>query len=208
MSFGRSPLRKRALTSPAVLKMNHLIRAVIDTNVVMAALRSSSGASYQILLAADRGDLQMALSVPLLAEYDDVASRPDSGIIIPASAVNAIIRRIAMVAHKQQIYFLWRPILSDPKDDMILEVAIASGASHIVTFNQKDLRSSAGVGGQLQWFDNHKSTFAVAHKIHESMFGWQNITHQKWCGERGCSGWRVSIGLLLAARNLLLAGGR
>ena len=126
--------------------MNHLIRAVIDTNVLMAALHSSSGASYQILLAADRGDLQMALSVPLLAEYDDVASRPDSGIIIPASAVNAIIRRIAMVAHKQQIYFLWRPILSDPKDDMILEVAIASGASHIVTFNQKDLRSAFRFG--------------------------------------------------------------
>lgn len=44
------------------------MRAVIDTNVLIAALRSSSGASYQILLAADRGDFEMALSVPLLAE--------------------------------------------------------------------------------------------------------------------------------------------
>ncbi len=119
---------------------------MIDTNVLIAALRSSSGASYQILLAADRGDFQLALSVPLLAEYDDVSARPDMGITIPAAAVDAIIRRIAMVAHKQQIYFLWRPILPDPKDDMVLEVAIASGATHIVTFNRKDLCLAAQFG--------------------------------------------------------------
>jgi putative PIN family toxin of toxin-antitoxin system len=119
---------------------------VIDTNVFIAALRSSSGASHQIILAADRGDFQMVLSVPLLAEYDDVSARPDMGISIPASAVEAIIRRIAMVAHKQQIYFLWRPLLPDPKDDMVLEVAIASGATHIVTFNSKDLRLATQFG--------------------------------------------------------------
>lgn len=119
---------------------------MLDTNVLIAALRSSSGASYQILLAADRGAFQMALSVPLLAEYDDVAARPGMGITIPASAVDAIIRRIAMVAHKQQIYFLWRPILPDAKDDMVLEVAIASGATHIVTFNRKDFRLAAQFG--------------------------------------------------------------
>ena len=123
-----------------------MIRAVIDTNVLIAALRSSSGASYQILLAAERGDFQMALSVPLLAEYDDVSSRPDMGVSIPMSAVEAILRRIAQVAHTQQIYFLWRPILPDPKDDMVLEVAIASGATHIVTFNRKDLRLASQFG--------------------------------------------------------------
>ena len=123
-----------------------MIRAVIDTNVLIAALRSSSGASYQLLMAADRGDFQMALSVPLLAEYDDVSARPDMGITIPASAVDAIIRRIAQVAHKQQIYYLWRPIIPDPKDDMVLEVAIASGATHIVTFNRNDLRVAAQFG--------------------------------------------------------------
>ena len=125
---------------------HRVIRAVIDTNVLIAALRSSSGASYQILLAADRGDFQMALSVPLLVEYDDVSSRPEMGITIPASAVDAIIRRLAMLAHKQQIYFLWRPILPDPKDDMVLEVAIAAGATHIVTFNRKDLRLASQFG--------------------------------------------------------------
>lgn len=123
-----------------------MIRAVIDTNVLIAALRSSSGASHQIILAADRGDFQMAMSVPLLAEYDDVSSRPTTGIKIPTSALDAIIRRIAQMAYKQQIYYLWRPLLPDPKDDMVLEVAIASGATHIVTFNRKDLRLASQFG--------------------------------------------------------------
>jgi putative PIN family toxin of toxin-antitoxin system len=123
-----------------------VIRAVIDTNVFIAALRSSSGASHQILMAADRGDFQMVLSVPLLAEYEDVSSRPDMGITIPPSAVDAIIRRLAMVAHKQEIYFLWRSILPDPGDDMVLEAAIAAGATHIVTFNLKDLRPASQFG--------------------------------------------------------------
>lgn len=123
-----------------------MIRAVLDTNVFVAALRSASGASHQILLAADRGDFEVALSVPLLAEYDDVLGRPSSGITLPKPAVNSIISRIAMVAHKQPIYFLWRPLLPDPKDDMLLELAVASGATHIVTFNRKHLLLSSRFG--------------------------------------------------------------
>ncbi len=123
-----------------------MIRAVIGTNVLVTALRSSSGASYQILLAADRGAFEVALSVPLLAEYDDVSARPDSGITIPPVSINAIIGRIAQIAHKQPIYFLWRPILSGPKDDMVLELGIAAGVSHIVTFNRRDFRSATGFG--------------------------------------------------------------
>jgi len=123
-----------------------VILAVLDTNVLVAALRSASGASYQIILAADRGDFKVALSVPLLAEYDDVDSRPDIGIKIPMSAVSDIINRIAQISRKQAIYYLWRNILPDPKDDMVLEVAVASGATHVITFNKKDLKPALGFG--------------------------------------------------------------
>ncbi len=119
---------------------------MIDTNVLVAALRSSSGASFQILLAADRGDFEVALSVPLLAEYDDVSARTDIGIAIPPSAISATIGRIAQIAHKQPIYFLWRPTLPDPKDDMVLELGIAAGVSLIVTFNRKDFRPASQFG--------------------------------------------------------------
>lgn len=119
---------------------------MIDTNVLVAAMRSSSGASHQVILAADEGRFELALSVPLLAEWDDVTGRPSSGISLPRAAVDAIIGRLAAVCHRQPIYFLWRPLLPDPKDDMVLEVAIASQASHIVTFNHRDLRLASQFG--------------------------------------------------------------
>ncbi len=122
------------------------VRAVLDTNVIVAALRSSSGASHQILLAADRGEFELALSVPLLAEYEDVTGRPGSGIPLPREAIDSILGRLAMVAHKQPIFYLWRPLVPDPKDDMVLEVAVASGATHLVTFNLKDLNRASDFG--------------------------------------------------------------
>jgi putative PIN family toxin of toxin-antitoxin system len=119
---------------------------VIDTNVLVAALRSSKGASHEILLAADLGEFEVALSVPLLAEYDDVCHRPESGIAIPTSAVDDVINRIAQLSRQQTIHYLWRGILPDPKDDMVLEVAVAAGASHIVTFNIKHLKQASEFG--------------------------------------------------------------
>lgn len=119
---------------------------MIDTNVLVAALRSSSGASHEVLHAADRGDFEIALSVPLLAEYDDVSSRPELGIPIPSSAVDTIIARIAQISHKQPIYYLWRAVLPDPKDDMVLELAIASKSSHIITFNHRDFSPASLFG--------------------------------------------------------------
>lgn len=119
---------------------------MIDTNVLVAALRSSSGASHEILLAADQGDFEVALSVPLLSEYDEVCHRPESGIAIPMSAVDDIINRIAQVSRQQTIHYLWRGILPDPKDDMVLELAVAAGASHIITFNHKHLKQASEFG--------------------------------------------------------------
>ena len=123
-----------------------MIRAVIDTNVLVEALRSSTGASHEIMLAADRGDFEVALSVPLLAEYDDVCHRPESGISIPPTAVDNVINRIAQISQQQAIHYLWRGILPDPMDDMVLEVAVAAGATHIVTFNLKHLKKASEFG--------------------------------------------------------------
>jgi putative PIN family toxin of toxin-antitoxin system len=123
-----------------------VIRAVIDTNVLVAALRSSTGASHQILLAADRGEFEVALSVPLLAEYDDVCHRPNSGIPVPIWAVDDVINRIAQVSRQQTIHYLWRGILPDPKDDMVLEVAVAGSVSHIISFNYRHLKQASEFG--------------------------------------------------------------
>ena len=89
---------------------------------------------------ADRGEFEVALSVPLLAEYDDVCHRPNSGIPIPAWAVDDLINLIAQISRQQTIHYLWRGILPDPKDDMVLEVAVAESTQgfEIEAFSSSD----------------------------------------------------------------------
>jgi putative PIN family toxin of toxin-antitoxin system len=115
-----------------------VIRAVIDTNVIVAALKSSRGASYEILRRADTGAFEPALSVPLLLEYEDVLRRPETAVPLSRLQVDAVLDRLCRVGLNQRIHFLWRPFLNDPKDDMVFETALASQAAFIVTFNIRD----------------------------------------------------------------------
>jgi len=123
-----------------------VIRAVIDTNVIVAALKSSKGASYELLLRMDAGRFQPAVSVALVTEYEDVLFRPTLGIRLSHSQIDAVLDRICQIGINQPIYYLWRPFLSDPKDDMVFETALASGSTHIVTFNLSDFRPARQFG--------------------------------------------------------------
>ena len=86
-----------------------------------------------------RQNLKLAVSIPLYLEYLDVLLRPEIKLngVSDADVIN-FVRKILDYSHKQSIYFRWRPWLKDPNDDMILELAIASQSSYIVTFNRKD----------------------------------------------------------------------
>ncbi len=109
-------------------------RIVMDTNVLFAALRSRRGASFKLLALIGHSEFEIALSVPLCFEYEDVAARDER---IPAAARRDILEHIIRSAELHQIRFLWRPLLPDPKDDLLLEVAVQSQASAIVTFNKR-----------------------------------------------------------------------
>jgi putative PIN family toxin of toxin-antitoxin system len=122
-----------------------MVRAVLDTNILVAGLRSRQGASNQLLVAAARRRFVPILSVPLYCEYLDVLTRPG---LVPLTPRNAEMFCLSLVtvSHLQDIYFLWRPLLPDPNDDMVLEVAVAGQATHIVTFNHGDFRPAASFG--------------------------------------------------------------
>ena len=111
---------------------------IIDTNVIVAAARSSRGASYKLVSLLPRGCYRLALSVPLVLEYEDVLMRQPDKLSMSREKVGDFIDQLCNVAEKYEIYFLWRPILRDPKDDHILELAVASGARYVVTYNRKD----------------------------------------------------------------------
>jgi putative PIN family toxin of toxin-antitoxin system len=113
---------------------------VLDTDVIVAALRSDRGASRQLLLGALNHDFEVLLSVPLILEYEAVLSRPEhlAACGLSNAEVGRVLDDLAAVARPVRLAFRWRPRLSDPDDDMVLETAINGTASAIVTFNQRD----------------------------------------------------------------------
>lgn len=115
-------------------------RAVIDTNVLVAALKSRRGPSFRLLSLVGTGKFDICLSIPMLFEYEDVLARETVGI--GRNAANDVLDYLCEVAIAQEVYYLWRPFLKDPKDDLVLELAVASESPHIVTYNIGDFAGS------------------------------------------------------------------
>jgi predicted nucleic acid-binding protein len=121
-------------------------RVVLDTNVLVAGLRSRQGASFRLLAEVGRGKFEIALSVPLVLEYEDALLRHASVTGLSRRDVDVVLDYVCSVAHLQTIFFLWRPLLPDPKDDLVLELAVAAGCRTVVTFNVRDFRGGESLG--------------------------------------------------------------
>jgi putative PIN family toxin of toxin-antitoxin system len=121
-------------------------RIVIDTNVLASALRSSRGASHRLLMRVGGSDFEIALSVPLVLEYEDVVKRMPEVTGLSDGDVDDIIDYLCSVAHLQEIHFLWRPVLRDSRDDHVLELATEAGCSIVVTHNVRDFAGSERFG--------------------------------------------------------------
>jgi len=120
------------------------MRLVLDTSVLVAAIRSDAGASRQLLVGAYRGEFEMPVSVPLMIEYHAVMSRPEhleaSGL--SAADVDVLLDALAAVIEPVRLAFVWRPVSPDPADDMVIETAVNGRAETIVTFNARDLEAA------------------------------------------------------------------
>ncbi len=113
----------------------------IDTNVLVSALRSRRGASYKLvsLLPSDR--FTIVISVPLIFEYEGVLRRGNLPSEISEEDISDFIDFLCYVGYQQDIFFLWRPFLPDPSDDLVLEVAVAAGCEAIITYNKRHFRN-------------------------------------------------------------------
>ena len=125
------------------------MRFVLDTDVVVAAMRSPSGASAAIVQAARRTTVTLLLSVPLAVEYEAVCRRPEHRLAAGLSLrqVEIFLNAVIALAEPVQTHFLWRPQLRDPNDEMVLEAAVNGGADAVVTFNVRDYGTAPSLFG-------------------------------------------------------------
>src|SRR5436309_1421421 len=123
------------------------MRVVLDTSVLVAAVRSRQGASFALISSIPSPVFQPCLSVGLYGEWQAVLARPEN---LPpgrtAEDALAFVRYLASQAHLQEIHFLWRPFLADADDDMVLELAFAADCRYIITHNVKDFHGSEQLG--------------------------------------------------------------
>jgi putative PIN family toxin of toxin-antitoxin system len=135
---------------------------ILDTDVIVAAIRSTSGASAEIVRRVLRREMRIEMSVALVLEYEAVATRAEhlqAGGLSEAEATN-LIDALAGVADPVDIHFRWRPQLRDADDEMVLEAAINAQDRTIVTFNIRDFAMAA---------DKFNVTLATPRQILETL---------------------------------------
>jgi putative PIN family toxin of toxin-antitoxin system len=125
------------------------MRVVIDTNVFVAALRSTRGASAEIFRRVRNNNIRMIASVPLMFEYEAVASRIGhlESMGLSLRDIGIVLDALASLVEPVTIHFLWRPLLRDAGDDMVLEAAANGRANKILTFNGRHFTDECGKFG-------------------------------------------------------------
>jgi putative PIN family toxin of toxin-antitoxin system len=125
------------------------VRVVLDTAVLVAAIRSDTGASRCLLISALDKRFEVILSVPLMLEYEAVLKTTEHMVAAGARAndIDAILDALAAVGTPVTPVFSWRPQLIDPGDEMVLETAVNGHADLVVTFNQKHFSGPEAAAG-------------------------------------------------------------
>jgi putative PIN family toxin of toxin-antitoxin system len=122
-----------------------VIEVVLDTNILVAAFRSSLGSSYRLLETLEQERWRPVISPALAFEYEAVLKRSLPEIDLTLQDIDDFLDYLCSRSNLVQIYFRWRPALSDPDDDRILELAVRAQAT-IVTFNARHFAEAAKFG--------------------------------------------------------------
>jgi putative PIN family toxin of toxin-antitoxin system len=120
------------------------MRYLIDTCVVLSALRSRRGASNALLRQAFEASLPVVVHFKLIAEYREVLPREEHlrATGLDAAAVDRFLAAYVGIADEVSVHYLWRPNLPDENDNFVLEIAIAASPCTIVTHNIRDFRQA------------------------------------------------------------------
>jgi putative PIN family toxin of toxin-antitoxin system len=123
-----------------------MYQIVLDTNVLVAAMRSKHGASYRLLDQLGDDRWRPNVTVAIVLEYEAVLKRNCEDFGLTEDDIDDAVDAICSQAGLHRQYFHWRPVASDPDDDLVLEGAIASRSDFIITFNKRDFPDSQRFG--------------------------------------------------------------
>ena len=123
-----------------------MYQVVIDTNILVAAVRSKNGASHRLLSLLGDGRWRPNLTVAIALEYEAVLKRDCQRFGLTESDIDDLLDGICSEAGLHRLYFLWRPVAADPDDDLVMEAAIASHSDFVITFNKRDFPESGRFG--------------------------------------------------------------
>ena len=128
------------------------MRLVLDTDVAVAALRSRHGASRAWLRTVLQREATLLLSVPLALQYEAELTRAEHLAASGASRaeVMLLLDALCAVCVPIEVSFLWRPMLRDPDDEMVLEVAVNGRADRLLTFNERDFAGAERLGVRVE----------------------------------------------------------
>jgi putative PIN family toxin of toxin-antitoxin system len=127
-------------------RINKPYQIVIDTNVLVAGLRSNRGASYKLLTILNDARWQVNISTTLIFEYEEILKRSSLELGLSFPDIDAIIRGICSISHQRQIFYVWRPTSTDPDDDFLIDLAVKAQAEFLVTYNQRNLQPAERFG--------------------------------------------------------------
>ncbi len=116
------------------------MRYLIDTNVLVSALRSRRGASHAVLRRVFLGELPIVMHPKLLWEYRDVLGRQEiaAALTLSPQEVESLLAYLVHIASEVNIRYLWRPNLRDEGDNFVIEIAVAAAPCTVVTYNTRD----------------------------------------------------------------------
>jgi predicted nucleic acid-binding protein len=105
-----------------------------------------TGASHCLLDLLGDGRWRPNVTVAVVLEYEAVLKRNCREFGLTEDDIDDAVDAICSQAGLHRLYLLWRPVASDPDDDLVLEAAIASHSDFIVTFNKRDFPESRRFG--------------------------------------------------------------
>lgn len=128
------------------------MRIVLDTSVLVAGLRSPDGASRLWIEAAIQERFKLLISVPLVLQYEDVLTRPENLKVFNLNErdIGVLLDAICHLGEEIELSYLWRPLLRDPGDEMVLETAVLGKADALLTFNVRDFLGAERIGVRIE----------------------------------------------------------